>query len=86
MKIKLSTKKEIKYLASNSLNEKQFIKFENLINNGKFNQARYFISDILELKEIISETIDNEVLTMEIQSLNRLEDIIINELEIHDAR
>lgn len=75
-------KTELKYLASSCLNENEYKIFENLLNQNKLLLLRNFISEKLELSEIVMNTVDSdEILLNQIQMLNRMEDLIINELE-----
>lgn len=81
-------KQELKYLASSIFTEKEYYRFEKLLNQNKLLSLRLFIDEMLDIREAIFTTIknieDGEVLKTQLEMLNKMEDIIIYELENYD--
>jgi hypothetical protein len=73
--------KKIKDLASLCLNNKDYNKLSNLLNQNELNRARLYINDLideLELKIESSSEYDKTVLYEEFYGLKQIEDEIFN--------
>jgi hypothetical protein len=73
--------KKIKNLASLCLNNKDYNKLSNLLNQNELNRARLYINDLideLELKIESSSEYDKTVLYEEFYGLKQIEDEIFN--------
>lgn len=78
----MNNKEEIKKILLLSvfiLNDKQYLKLKNLLENGKLNIARCMIDTLLETKEIsVIINPENQEFVNDYKQLNNLHDLIIN--------
>ena len=70
--------KNILLLSVFILNDKEYIKINNLLENNKFENARSIIDDLLETKEIsVIVNPENQEYVQEYKQLNKLHNLII---------
>lgn len=71
--------KNIKLLSTFILNDNEYDKLFNLLENNKLNAARLLIDDLMEIKEIdIFTNSDNQIHVNEYKQLNNLQNLIID--------
>ena len=71
--------KNILLLSVFILNDKEYIKINNLLENNKFEKARCIIDDLLERKEIsVIVNPENQEYVQEYKQLNKLHNLIID--------
>lgn len=71
--------KNILLLSVFILNDKEYIKINNLLENNKFENARSIIDDLLEIKEIsVIVNPENQEYVQEYKQLNKLHNLIID--------
>ena len=71
--------KNILLLSVFILNDKEYIKINNLLENNKFENARSIIDDLLETKEIsVIVNPENQEYVQEYKQLNKLHNLIID--------
>lgn len=81
--------KEIKNLASEIFEDVDYNNFMKHLKNKNWVKLRSFVANQIEIKDFIIETISDDdtkqTLLRELDVLNRLEDILIYELELNDV-
>lgn len=71
--------KNIKLLSTFILNDNEYDKLFNLLENNKLNAARLLIDDLMEIKEIdIFTNSDNQIHVNEYKQLDNLQNLIID--------
>jgi len=71
--------KNIKLLSTFILNDTEYDKLFNLLENNKLNAARLLIDDLMEIKEIdIFTNSDNQIHVNEYKQLDNLQNLIID--------
>lgn len=71
-------RKEILSLAMRIFKDEEYEVIQTLLKEEKYTELRYFISDELELREVLAHIIDDEALREEIKLCNRIENVVIN--------